>query len=84
MANAASLFSQLLGHFPRAEFAVMVKKNGAERHAKGFTCWDQFVAMLFCHLARADSLREICGGLSCCLGKLAHLVDALALLLGDP
>jgi hypothetical protein len=29
--------------------------------------------MLFCHLARADSLREICGGLSCCLGKLAHL-----------
>ena len=29
--------------------------------------------MLFCHLARADSLREICGGLSCCLGKLVHL-----------
>ncbi|MEO5338460.1 MAG: DUF4372 domain-containing protein [Magnetospirillum sp. WYHS-4] len=29
--------------------------------------------MLFCHLARADSLREICGRLSCCLGKLTHL-----------
>jgi hypothetical protein len=29
--------------------------------------------MLFCQLARADSLREICGGLSCCLGKLVHL-----------
>jgi hypothetical protein len=29
--------------------------------------------MLFCHLARADSLREICNGLSCCLGKLKHL-----------
>ena len=73
MANAVSLFSQLLRHFPRTEFAFLVKKHGAERHAKGFACWDQFIAMLFYHLARADSLREICGGLSCCLGKLAHL-----------
>ncbi|CAO0823881.1 hypothetical protein DFAR_3990006 [Desulfarculales bacterium] len=31
------------------------------------------MAMLFCHLARADFLREICQGLSCCLGKLFHL-----------
>ena len=73
MANAASLFSQLLRQFPRTDFAALVKDLGAEKHAKGFTCWDQFVSMLFCHLARADSLREICGGLACCLGKLAHL-----------
>jgi hypothetical protein len=31
------------------------------------------VAMLFCQLAQAHSLREICGGLACCLGKLRHL-----------
>jgi hypothetical protein len=29
--------------------------------------------MLFCQLGRADSLREICNGLACCLGKLVHL-----------
>src|SRR5260370_25882448 len=29
--------------------------------------------MLFCQLAHADSLREICNGLACCLGKLVHL-----------
>jgi hypothetical protein len=29
--------------------------------------------MLFCQLARADSLREICNGLACCLGKLVHI-----------
>ena len=29
--------------------------------------------MLFCQLGRADSLREICNGLSCCLGRLVHL-----------
>jgi hypothetical protein len=29
--------------------------------------------MLSCHLAEADSLREICNGLLCCLGKLVHV-----------
>lgn len=73
MVRSASLFSQLLQHLPRLEFAALVKKHGAERGSKGFTCWTQCVAMLFCHLARADSLREICNGLSCCLGKLNHV-----------
>ena len=34
--------------------------------------------MLFCQLGQADSLREICNGLGCCLGKLAHLGIAKA------
>ena len=50
-----------------------MRKHNAEKCAKGFACWTQFVAMLFCHLGRADSLREICNGLACCLGKLTHL-----------
>lgn len=70
---AASLFNQLLQHFPRTEFGALVKKHGAERAAKGFGCWTQFVSMLFCQLGRADSLREICNGLACCLGRLVHL-----------
>jgi len=73
MIKVASLFSQLLHHFPRTEFAHLVAKHQAERRAKGFTCWTQMVAMLFCHMAHADSLREICGGLACCQGKLRHL-----------
>jgi len=76
--QAASLFNQLLQHFPRTEFAALVKKHGAERAAKGFTCWTQFVSMLFCQLGRADSLREICNGLACCLGRLVHLGIAKA------
>ncbi len=73
MVQTASLFNQLLQHFPRMEFAALVKKHGAERHAKGFTCWTQFVAMVFCQLAHADSLREICNGLACSEGKRVHL-----------
>jgi hypothetical protein len=78
MVQVASLFNQLLQHFPRLEFAALVKKHKAERAAKGFDCWTQFVAMLFCQLGHADSLREICNGLSCCLGKLVHLGIAQA------
>jgi len=73
MVKVASLFSQLLHHFPRTQFESLVKKHGAERHAKGFSCWSQFVAMTFSQHAHADSLREICNGLRCCLGKLIHL-----------
>jgi hypothetical protein len=73
MNNVCSIFSQLLQLFPRVEFQHMVKDTRAERHAKGFTCWGQFVAMLFCHLGRAHSLREITGGLRSCEGKLKHL-----------
>jgi hypothetical protein len=73
MVKVASLFSQLLTHIPRSRFTALAHKHRAERGAKGFTCWTQLVAMLFCHLAKADSLREICNGLACCQGKLNHL-----------
>jgi hypothetical protein len=68
-----SIFSQLLKLFPRPEFERLVQQTRAERHARGFASWDQFVAMLFCQLGRAQSLREICGGLASCEGKLTHL-----------
>ena len=73
MVRTGSLFSQLLALFPRIEFQQAVQKHHAERYSKGFSCWDQFVAMLFCQLAQAQSLREICDGLACCVGKLSHL-----------
>ena len=73
MILVASLFNQLLQHFPKSEFDALVKQHQAERNAKGFSCWTQFVAMIFCQLAHADSLREICNGLACSQGKLVHL-----------
>jgi hypothetical protein len=73
MTRFCSIFSQLLQLFPRVDFQKAVVATQAERHARGFTCWDQFVAMLFCQLGRAHSLREICQGLASCEGKLTHL-----------
>jgi len=65
--------NQLLQVFPKSEFEKSVAMSGAERHARGFRSWDQFVAMLFSHLADANSLREICGGLASCEGRLSQL-----------
>jgi hypothetical protein len=59
--------------FSRTEFQQAAKTTKPERHARGYTCWGQFVAMLFCQLGRAHSLREITGGLRSCEGKLKHL-----------
>jgi Domain of unknown function (DUF4372)/Transposase DDE domain len=73
MNQVCSIFSQVLKLFSRGDFEKAVKEHKAERHARGFTSWGQFVAMLFCQLGRAHSLREICGGLACCEGQLKHL-----------
>jgi hypothetical protein len=71
--KVCSIFSQILKLFSRGGFEKAVKQHKAERHARGFTSWGQFMAMLFCQVGRAHSLREICGGLGCCEGHLKHL-----------
>ena len=73
MKASCSMFSQILKLIPRADFARLVKETKAEHRSKGVSSWSQFVAMLFCQLGRAHSLREIEGGLKSCEGKLSHL-----------
>lgn len=73
MNRVCSIFSQLSQLFSRTEFEGAVRQHKGERHARGFTCWGQFVTMLFCQLSRAHSLREIYQGLAASEGKLKHL-----------
>ena len=73
MVKTASCFAQVLSLVNRADFERAVRRHEAEKWTKGFSCWDQFVAMLFCQMGGAHSLREICGGLVTALGKLVHL-----------
>ena len=53
MTRFCSIFSQLLQLFPRFEFQKAVVVTEAERHARGFTRWGQFVALLVCQLGRS-------------------------------
>jgi len=69
----SNIMNQILQLIPRYEFERIVKSREAEKHSKGFKCWDQFVAMAFLQLSKSGSLTEICQGLSTCAGKLVHL-----------
>ena len=73
MNRVSSIFSQVLQLLPRLAFEAKVREHQAERHARGFHSWTQLIAMLFCQLGHAQSLREITGGLAACEGKLRHL-----------
>jgi len=73
MVSPTSLFAQVLKLVERPAFERIVKNHEAEKHAKGFSCWDQFVSMLFCQMGGAHSLSEISGGLKTAVGKLNHL-----------
>ena len=46
MNRFCSMFSQILQLFPRSDFELLVRETKTERHARGFSCWDQ--SMMFC------------------------------------
>ena len=73
MNKFSNTFGQILQILSKSEFYKVVKDTGSEKGAKGFTSWQQCEGMLFCQLGQAHSLREICGGLASCLGKIRHL-----------
>jgi hypothetical protein len=73
MNKYSNIFNQIQQILPRYEFERIVRKHEAEKHAKGFCCWNQLVSMLFLQLSKSCSLTEVCQGLSTCAGKLSHL-----------
>ena len=70
--TSTSLFRQELNIIPKHEFEEIIMNHQADKHKQNFDSWSHFVSMIFCQLAQANSLREICGGLKTCGGKLNH------------
>lgn len=68
-----SLFSQLLQLVDRNDFDRLVKKHNTDKFSKGINSWTHLVSMLFCHLAKSTSVREISDGLRSAAGNLNHL-----------
>ena len=48
---------------PHTDFEDEVRRLNAERHARGVSCWQQLVSMIFRQLGHAHSLREFEQGL---------------------
>ena len=73
MNKGSNIFGQILKIIDRNDFHKTVANYSSDKYSKGFNSWDHFVSMIFCQLAMAKSLREICDGLRSCAGKVGHL-----------
>lgn len=68
-----TLFSQILQQIDRNIFQKAVKQYQTDKHSKGINSWTHLTAMLFCHISKAQSIREITNGLLSATGNLNHL-----------
>ncbi len=68
-----TVFSQLLDFIPTYEFQVCVDRYQGNRYVKDFSCWDQFLCLLFAQLTYRRSLRDIEACLRAQPSKLYHM-----------
>ena len=68
-----TVFSQLIVYAPSKEFQKCVARYRGDAHLRGFSCWDQYLAMAFAQLTYRESLRDIEACLRSISGKLYHM-----------
>src|SRR3989441_3600956 len=73
MNQGRTVFSQLVSFLPDREFRRCVERYQGDIRLRGFSCWDQYLAMAFAQLTYRESLRDIEACLRSMQGKLYHL-----------
>jgi hypothetical protein len=73
MNSGRTVFSQLIQHLPDREFQKCVARYQGDSNFRGFSCWDQFLAMSFAQLTYRESLRDIESCLRALQNKLYHM-----------
>ena len=73
MNSGRTVFSQLIEHLPEKEFQKCVARYRGDANFRGFSCWDQLLAMAFAQLTYRESLRDIESCLRALQSKLYHM-----------
>jgi hypothetical protein len=73
MNSGRTVFSQLVQHLPEKEFQKCVARHHGDSNLRGFSCWDQLLAMAFAQLTYRESLRDIESCLRALQSKLYHM-----------
>jgi hypothetical protein len=73
MNQGRTIFAQLVEHLPIHEFRKCVGRYQGNHKVTTFSCWDQFLCMLFAQLAYRESLRDIVACLRTLRGRLYHM-----------
>src|ERR1700681_565158 len=68
-----TVFSQLVDFLPTYQFQICVDRYQGNRYVKDFTCWDQFLCLMFAQLTYRRSLRDIEACLRAQQPRLYHL-----------
>jgi IS4 transposase len=66
MNQGRTVFAQVIQHAPHKAFQRCVERYPGVRRARSFTCWDQFLCLVFAQLTFRESLRDI----EACLGAV--------------
>jgi IS4 transposase len=73
MNSGRSIFAQLVEHLPVHEFRKCVDRYQGNHRIKSFSCWDQFLCLIFGQLGRRESLRAIVASLRGHRQRLYHM-----------
>ena len=73
MNSGRTVFSQLIQYLPEKEFQKCVARYNGDSNFRGFSCWDQLLAMAFAQLTYRESLRDIESCLRALQSKLYHM-----------
>lgn len=70
MNEGRTVFSQVVDFVPRHTFRRRVQRYRGDYGVRRFTCWQQFLAMLFAQLTYRESLRDIAACLGAAPGRI--------------
>ena len=73
MNSGRTVFSQLIEHVSSKDFQKCVARYRGDSNLRGFSCWDQLLAMAFAQLTYRESLRDIEACLRSVGPKLYHM-----------
>ena len=73
MNQGRTVFSQVVDFVPRHTFRRRVQRYQGDYGVRRFTCWQQFLAMLFAQLTYRESLRDIEACLKAAPEKIYHM-----------
>lgn len=73
MSHLNTVYNQILYLIPGHQFDKIVKKYNGDYYVKYFTCWQQFLTLLYAQIKSKDSLRDIEISLNAHKNKWYHI-----------
>ena len=67
------VFAQLVSFLNRNRFNYLVRKYGADKYVKFFSCWNQLLTLMFGQLSNRESLRDLIIAINAHQKKSYHL-----------